>query len=59
MDEDGLTASPPFPAGFASRCGMCDGDIEEGDEIVRLEDEDEWVHKHCAEREGYRIGGAE
>lgn len=58
MDEDGLVASPAVAAEFGSRCGMCDDDIEEGDEIVRLDDEDEWVHKHCAEREGYRIGGA-
>lgn len=42
-------------ASFPGRCAGCDDDIEAGDEIVLLEDEDEWVHRQCAEREGYDV----
>jgi len=33
-----------------TRCGMCDGMIEEGDPIVKVDDE--WVHSTCAEDAG-------
>jgi hypothetical protein len=42
-------------ADFESHCPGCDDVIYPGDEIVLLEDDDEWVHRHCAEREGYDV----
>lgn len=32
----------------SSRCAVCDEKIEEGDPIVLLEDDEEWVHQECA-----------
>lgn len=32
-----------------SRCAACDGGIEEGDPIVLLEDDGEWVHEGCVD----------
>lgn len=34
-------------AGFDSRCSVCQKPIFEGDEIVYLEDDEEWVHAEC------------
>lgn len=36
-------------AKFASRCGMCDEMIEEGDLVVVIDDE--WVHAHHEEED--------
>lgn len=36
-------------ARWPSRCAACDERIEEGDEIALLEEDDEWVHRRCAE----------
>jgi hypothetical protein len=36
-------------ARFPGRCGLCQRPIEEGDEIVQLDDE--WVHEACADDE--------
>lgn len=35
----------PVRAAYASRCGICDERIEEGDEIEKYEDE--WCHSDC------------
>ncbi|MCW3018626.1 MAG: hypothetical protein JWN10_934 [Solirubrobacterales bacterium] len=43
----------PIPASYDSTCGLCDGLIGEGDEIVCVDDE--WVHALCAEDEGYEV----
>lgn len=41
----------PIPARFPSRCLLCDRQIYEGDDIVKIEDSD-WVHYECAVDEG-------
>lgn len=40
-------------AAFPSYCTLGEDDIQEGDEIVCIDDE--WVHKRCAEEEGYEV----
>lgn len=40
----------PVKASFESRCGLCDGSIAEGDDIVKVDDE--WVHADCAVEAG-------
>lgn len=37
----------PMTARRRSRCGACDELIEEGDEIVCVDDE--WIHADCAD----------
>lgn len=39
-------------AEFDGTCPICEEPIFEGDEIVKLDDEDEWAHERCAEEEG-------
>ena len=34
-------------ARFDGRCGLCQGSIREGDDIVEVEGE--WVHESCAD----------
>lgn len=50
-----MKAVNPIQAAYRSRCDGCDEDIEEGDDIVYLPDDEAWIHRHCAEREGYDI----
>jgi hypothetical protein len=35
------------------RCGVCDGALQEDDEIVKFEDE--WCHVACAEENGCEV----
>jgi len=50
--------SDPLPhviAAFDGFCPWCELDIDEGDAIVLMRWEDEWVHRECAEDEGYEV----
>jgi membrane protein implicated in regulation of membrane protease activity len=40
-------------ASFDGRCGICQSAIEEGELIVKADDE--WVHAACAEDEGFEV----
>lgn len=42
-------------AEFDSSCSLCDERILAGDTITLLPDDEEWVHAHCAEDEGYTV----
>jgi hypothetical protein len=43
----------PVEATHNSRCGLCDGAINEGEVIVKVDDE--WVHADCAEDAGETV----
>lgn len=38
-------------AAHDSRCAICDMAISQGEMIALLEDDWEWVHRECAEKE--------
>lgn len=43
----------PILSAYMSRCQLCEKTVEEGDPIVKVDDE--WVHAQCAEDEGYEV----
>jgi hypothetical protein len=43
----------PWEATHSGRCGLCDLCINEGEEIVGVDDE--WVHADCAEEDGHEV----
>jgi hypothetical protein len=45
----------PIKATFNTRCPFCDEPIYEGDDIVRVESEDAWLHADCAEEFGEKV----
>lgn len=47
--EPAETTGQPFPARFPGRCGTCDGQIHEGDQIARLADGSGYAHAYHQE----------
>lgn len=38
---------------FSKQCGLCEREVQQGDDIVNVDDE--WCHADCAEDEGYEV----
>ena len=52
IDLSNLNPEPDKPkmeSTFRSKCAVCGEWIEEGDSIVKIEDDDEWVHEDCSD----------